>query len=66
MQSLNGLTAKEIHKNVGVLSLFYKLLRIERSSIDSVTLTPLGLICALNFLSEILLFRFCEQKSNGS
>ena len=66
MQSLNGLTAKEIHKNVGVLSLFYKLLPIERSSIDSVTLTPLGLIWALNFLSEILLFRFCEQKSNGS
>ena len=66
MQSLNGLTAKEIHKNVGVLSLFYKLLPIERSSIDSVTLTPLGLIWASNFLSEILLFRFCEQKSNGS
>ena len=66
MQSLNGLTAKEIHKNVGVLSLFYKLLPIERSSIDSVTLTPLGLICASNFLSEILSFRFCEQKSNGS
>ena len=66
MQSLNGLTAKEIHKNVGVLSLFYKLLPIERSSIDSITLTPLDLICASNFLSEILLFRFCEQKSNGS
>ena len=66
MQSLNGLTAKEIHKNVGVLSLFYKLLPIERSSIDSITLTPLGLICASNFLSEVLLFRFCEQKSNGS